>query len=94
MKFDPSTVLIRPRVTEKAAVLSESSNVFTFEVTKAATKTTIKRAVKEIYKVSPTKVNIVNVRSKKVFSKGKKGSTKEIVKAYVYLKAGDKIEIA
>ena len=94
MKFDPSTVLIRPRVTEKAAVLNESSNVYTFEVTKAATKTTIKRAIKEVYKVSPTKVNIVNVRSNKVFVKGKKGSTKEIVKAYVYLKEGDKIEIA
>ena len=94
MKFDPSTILIRPRVTEKAALLNESRNVYTFEVTKAATKTTVKRAVKEIYKVNPERVNIVNLPSKKVLSKGKRGSTKGVVKAYVYLKAGDKIELA
>jgi large subunit ribosomal protein L23 len=94
MKFDPSTILIKPRITEKAAVLSESSNVYTFEVTKAATKTTIKRAIKEVYKVSPTRVNIVKLPSKKVLVRGKKGSTKDVRKAYVYLKKGDKIEIA
>ncbi len=94
MKFDPSTILIRPRITEKAAVLSESANVYTFEITKSATKTTVKRAVKEVYKVSPTRINIVKLPSKKVIVKGKKGSTRDIRKAYVYLKAGDKIEIA
>ncbi len=94
MKFDPSTILIRPRITEKAALLSESSNVYTFEVTKSATKTTIKRAIKEIYKMDPTRINIVKLPSKKVIVKGKKGSTRDIRKAYVYLKKGDKIEIA
>jgi large subunit ribosomal protein L23 len=94
MKFDPSTILIRPRITEKAAALSEVGNVYTFEVTKAATKTTIKRAVKEIYKVTPEKVNIVNLPSKKVVVKGKAGSTKGVIKAMVYLKKGDKIDLA
>jgi large subunit ribosomal protein L23 len=94
MKFDPSTILIKPRITEKAAVLSETSNVYTFEITKGATKTTVKRAVKEVYKVSPTRINIVKLPSKKVLVKGKKGSTRDVRKAYVYLKKGDKIEIA
>jgi large subunit ribosomal protein L23 len=94
MKFDPSKIIIRPRVTEKSAVLNEVSNVYTFEVSKVATKTTIKRAIKEIYKVSPVRVNIVNLKAKKVFSKGKRGSTSDVTKAYVYLKAGDKIELA
>jgi len=94
MKFDPSTIIIRPRITEKAAALSETGNVYTFEVTKTATKTTIKRAIKEIYKVAPTRVNIVKLGAKTVLVKGKKGSSKAVVKAYVYLKAGDKIEIA
>ncbi len=94
MKFDPSTILIKPRITEKAAVLSETSNVYTFEITKGATKTTVKRAIKEVYKVSPIRINIVKLPSKKVLVKGKKGSTKDIRKAYVYLKKEDKIEIA
>lgn len=94
MKFDPSTIIIRPRITEKAAVLSETGNVYTFEVTKSATKTTIKRAIKEIYKVAPTRVNIVKLAAKNVVVKGKKGSTKAVVKAYVYLKKGDKIDLA
>jgi large subunit ribosomal protein L23 len=94
MKFAPGNIIIRPRVTEKAAQLSETANVYAFEVTKEATKPTIARAVKEIYKVTPTRVNIVKLPSKKVLSKGKKGSTKSLVKAYVYLKKGDKIEIA
>lgn len=94
MKFDPSKILIKPRITEKAAVLSETSNVYTFEITKAATKTTVKRAIKEVYKVSPTRINIVKLPSKKVLVKGKKGSTRDVRKAYVYLKKEDKIEIA
>ncbi|MES2223405.1 MAG: 50S ribosomal protein L23 [Patescibacteria group bacterium] len=94
MKFDPSTIIIRPRITEKAAALSETGNVYTFEVTQSATKTTIKRAIKEIYKVAPSRVNIVNLKAKNVIVKGKKGSTKAVVKAYVYLKKGDKIDLA
>lgn len=94
MKFDPSTILIRPRITEKAAMLSETGNVYTFEVTKDATKTTVKRAIKEVYKVAPVKVNIVNLPSKKVVVKGKEGRTKGVIKALVYLKKEDKIDLA
>lgn len=94
MKFEPGKIVIRPRITEKAAVLAEGANAYTFEVSKEATKPTVMRAVKEIYKVTPTRVNIVKLPSKTVLSKGKKGSTKAIVKAYVYLKKGEKIEIA
>lgn len=94
MKFEPGKIVIRPRITEKAAVLSETSNVFAFEVSKDATKPLVARAIKEIYKVTPLKVNIVKLPSKKVLAKGKKGSTKSVVKAYVYLNKGDKIEIA
>ncbi len=94
MTFDPSTILIRPRITEKAALVSDTLLAYVFEISRTATKNTVKRAVKTIYKVEPVKVNIVKLRPKKVFSKGKKGSTRGVVKAYVYLKKGDKIEIA
>jgi ribosomal protein L23 len=43
--------------------------------------------------VAPTRVNIVKLGAKTVVVKGKKGSTKAVVKAYIYLKKGDKIEI-
>ncbi|MFA6050876.1 MAG: 50S ribosomal protein L23 [Candidatus Paceibacterota bacterium] len=94
MKFEPGNIIIRPRITEKAAALGEIANVYTFEVSKFGTKATVARAIKEVYKVTPTKVNIVKLPSKTVVSKGKKGSTKSVVKAYVYLKKGDKIDIA
>lgn len=92
MNANPGTILIRPRITEKAALLSESVNVYSFEVASKSTKGSISNAIKEVYKVNPVKVNIVKLPSKKVLSKGKKGRTKSVTKAYVYLKKGDKIE--
>ncbi len=53
-------VLKGPRITEKAGIKAESDNVFTFEVTKEATKKSVALAVKALYNVTPTKVNIVN----------------------------------
>ncbi|MES2059730.1 MAG: 50S ribosomal protein L23 [Patescibacteria group bacterium] len=94
MKFDSGKILIRPRITEKAAMQAESSNVYTFEVTKFATKPSVARAIREIYKVTPTKVNMVKLAAKKIMVKGKKGKSARIFKALVYLKKDDKIEIS
>jgi large subunit ribosomal protein L23 len=80
-------VIVRPRITEKAAMSAEKG-VYSFEVTPRATKITIAAAVKE----TPVKVNIVNLPVKKVFAKGKRGTVKAVRKAYVYLNEGDKIE--
>ncbi len=93
MKTHPAQIILRPRITEKAAAKNEAENVFVFEVSSGSNKGAVKRAVKELYKVSPTKVNIVKLPAKNVFSKGKKGKTASVVKAYVYLKKGDKIEV-
>ncbi len=87
------SVIIRPRVTEKASMKS-GNNVFTFEVAANATKHTISKAVLDIYKVSPLKVNIVTIPSKKVFVRGKAGMKSGGKKAYVYLKKGETIDIA
>lgn len=86
-------LIMRPRITEKAGIAGEAS-VYTFEVEKTATKGKVKHAVKELYKVEPVKVNIVNLPAKKVFIRGKFGSQAAVKKALVYLKKGDKIEIA
>lgn len=87
-------IITRPRITEKAALVAETKNAYVFEVTAKATKKTIAEAIRGLYKVTPIKVNIVKLPSKKVMTRGKKGSTSEVRKAYVYLKKGDKIELA
>lgn len=84
-------VIKNPRITEKSGIKAESQNVYTFEVVKSATKTSVKEAIKEIYKVTPVKINIVNLPEKKVTSRGKMGRKQSIKKAVVYLKKGDKI---
>lgn len=92
---DLSRVIIRPLITEKAAVLGDK-NVYTFEIHSNATKTDVRDAVKTIFKVTPMKIR--TVRSK-LLKKGhpKMRGTKSIragmKKAYVYLKAGDRIDL-
>lgn len=86
-------VILRPRITEKASLLAESSNVFTFEISKDATKLQVRKAVASIYGVVPVKVSIARNPSKNVFSRGKMGMVSGVKKAYVYLKKGDKIEL-
>ena len=85
--------MVRPRITEKAAIGADKSNVYVFEVTKEANKRSIAASVRTAYKVIPTKVNIVTIPAKKVFVRGKRGVKSGSKKAYVYLKKGDKIEI-
>ncbi len=85
------SVIKKPRITEKAGIKADRDNVYTFEIMKGATKKDVLAAIKEIYKVTPVKVNITNLPSKSVLAKGKKGSTPGIKKAIVFLKKGDKI---
>lgn len=86
------SVLLRPRVTEKATLLAEK-NAYVFEVHPRAGKRVIAEAVKETYRVSPVRVNIVKLPAKRVFVRGKNGTAAAIKKAVVYLKHGDKIEL-
>jgi len=86
-----SHVLIRPRITEKATMLGEK-NVYTFDVAKDSNKALVTLAVKALYNVTPLRVNMVTVRTKSVFIRGKKGTKGGGKKALVYLKKGDKIE--
>lgn len=85
------SIIKRPRITEKSGIKSESDNVYTFEVLKGATKKDVAEAIKAIYKVTPVKVNIVNLPEKRVSSRGKMGRKQSVKKALVFLKKGDKI---
>ena len=84
------TIIVKPRITEKTALLSDK-NVYTFQVAQDATKNEISKEIERIYKVKPVKVNIAKTAAKIVFVRGKKGKKAAIKKAYVYLKKGDKI---
>jgi len=85
-------VIKKPRITEKSGIQAENLGVYTFEVMPKANKKSVTKVIKEIYKVTPIKVNIVNLPAKIIVSRGKKGRKSGVKKAIVYLKKGDKIE--
>lgn len=91
---DISRVIVKPVITEKAAVMGES-NIYTFEVARTATKFDVRNAVRKLWGVVPAKINIVNrvPRAFVVKSKNRKGTHPGVRKAYVYLKKGDTIEL-
>lgn len=93
IKKEAKHVVLSPRVTEKSAIGSEKGT-YVFNVSRNAHKKSIIAAIKELYKVTPQDVRLVNYPGKKVISKGKIGYTSEGKKAYVSLKKGDKIEFA
>ena len=87
------SVLLRPRITEKASDMQIANNVYTFDVMLDANKVEINTAIRAVYGVTPIKTRIVKVPSKKVRTrKGGKGVKSGGKKVYVYLKKGDSIE--
>ncbi len=84
-------IIKNPRVTEKASNIS-AENIYTFNVAVSANKEEIKKAIFSLYKVKPTKINIIPVPYKNIIFKGKKGIKGGGKKAVVYLKKGEKIE--
>ena len=85
-------VIVRPHVTEKAAILAEKGT-YVFEVAKNTNKIEIAKAVAALYNVTPVRVNIVNLPKTNVFVRGRAGVKAGVRKALVTLKKGDKIEI-
>ena len=85
--------IIRPHITEKAGLASQSG-VYTFEIAVGANKHTVAKAIKALYKVVPVKVAIINLPAKKVFVRGRRGVVSGIRKAVVTLKKGETINLA
>lgn len=87
-------ILTKPIITEKSMKLAQDG-LYVFEVVKNATKPLIAKAVAEKFKVTVTKVRVMNVKAKvrsqkKVRRVYKTGGIK---KALVQVKKGDKIAI-
>ena len=85
-------IIIAPVITEKS-MANRQNNVYTFKVAKDATKTDIKKAVEEAFKVSVKNVNTLNTKSKRRRVGRYSGRTKTYKKAIVTLESGSSIEI-
>lgn len=85
-------VLLRPLVTEKAAIAG-AHNQYGFIVAKNATKTGIKKAVEGIYGIKPLAVNVINVSGKEVRFGRSLGRRSDYKKALVTLPQGKTINI-
>jgi large subunit ribosomal protein L23 len=92
------SIVLKPRVSEKAYALSETRNTYVFDVPADINKHTIADAVKAQYEVGVTNVRITNIpgKAKKAYRKRTRGidvKRSDIRKAYVTLKEGDKLPI-
>ena len=89
-------IIIAPVITEKS-MAGTAVQQYTFEVRPSASKTQIKAAIREIFKVDVIKINTVNVggKSKNFARRGVRTSGKQPdwKKAIITLAAGQKIEV-
>ncbi len=85
-------VLRKPHITEKTAELA-SEGVYVFQVSNEAGKVEVRQAIRELYGVTPRRVNIVRSKGKRVTFGRRKGVRKDWKKALVYLKKGEAIEV-
>ena len=88
-------IIVAPLITEKS-MAGTAVQQYSFEVHPQATKTQIKHAVQDIFKVTVTKINTVNVpcKVKNFARRGTRTSGKQSdwKKAIVKLHPDDKIE--
>ena len=88
-------IIRAPWFSEKALIVTEKG-VYTFGVSTRATKAEIAGAIKEIYKVTPRKIRIVNLPAKRKAMRTKRGVGVRAArrKAYVYLNKGETIQFS
>ena len=90
--FVSSSVLLRPVVTEKSAILA-SKNMYVFAVKSSANRISIASAIKAMYDIKPLSVNVINVRGKSVTRGRVAGKRSAWKKAIVTLPKGKTLNI-
>jgi large subunit ribosomal protein L23 len=88
----PRDIIQAPLISEKGTALAESANQFLFKVRPDANKIEVKHAVETLFKVK-----VLDVRMARYLGKIRRvgrsmGRRSDWKKAYVTLKAGDKID--
>ncbi len=89
----PDQIILRPLVTEKGVHRSSRHNAYAFEVSPAATKVDIRRAVEEMFHVKVVKVHTQNRKGKPRRTRMKAAHTADWKKAIVKLHAEHRIEL-
>lgn len=85
-------ILVEPWITEEATRIAEF-NKYIFKVASDSTKTEIKKAIEDLYKVTVNSVNTINIHRKKRTRGRTTGWKSGYKKAVITLKEGDKIEL-
>ncbi|MFA4845956.1 MAG: 50S ribosomal protein L23 [Patescibacteria group bacterium] len=87
-----SDVIVRPLVTEKSAVMA-SANTYVFVVRNNANRIAVRSAIKQMYGITPVRVNIQNVPGKWVRFGRSQGKRSDWKKALVTLPKGKTINV-
>lgn len=90
------TMVLKPRISEKTYMMSQTTRTYVVEVPGDANRDTIAKAVATQFGVTVEKINIVVVKgkTKRTVRKGGRpvmGRRSDFKKAYVTLKEGDKL---
>ena len=92
MKIHLFDKIISPHITEKSTNLSEQNKII-FKVPKKANKINLKKNIEKIFKVSVTKINIINKRTRvKTTNRGSK-KVLGYKKAIITIKKGQNIDL-
>ncbi len=87
-------VLLVPHVSEKSTLLADQQSQHVFRVAPDATRSEVKQAVEELFKVKVEKVRILNIKGKNKRFGSRPGKRSDLRKAYVTLGAGSDIDFA
>ena len=87
-------ILVAPVVSEKSTRVAEKRNQAVFKVARDATKPEIKSAVEQLFKVTVTDVNTLNMVGKNKRFGQAMGRRSDWKKAYVTLAEGQEIDFA
>ena len=88
-----SDIIISPVITEKSTILQESGK-YTFRVSNDANKSSVKKAVEEIFEVKVVGVNIIFKKGKPTTFGRNRIITPNYKKAIVSLASGETINIS
>jgi large subunit ribosomal protein L23 len=92
LTLEPHQVIVRPVITEKNMVRSQSQNQYTFEVSTLATKEDVRRAVEALWDVKVDKVRTQNRKGKSRRHRFRTGRTSDWKKAIVTLHEEHRID--
>ena len=84
--------ILSPMLTEKSTNFSEQNKIV-FKVPRESNKTNLKKNIEKIFKVTVTKINIINKQNRKKITRGKKVKVQGYKKAIITLKKGQSIDL-